>query len=225
MRQLLPLVYFIWMPVLVSGQSFSFPTFNQPVKSVTDLLLPHWTLKDSTAGDLNGDQRPDLALILEYADTVTEQRPDGHENTGKPRILLILVQVTDSPGYRVALQNNTFILREGEGGMVSDPYDDIAIRKGVLNIDYQYVRGTASYKFRWKAPDFYLIGASSGGESGGAFEFWDFNFLTKKAEHTWKKDPEKKDHVEWKQIQWPSPVKLRDMKAPYELQIFHDVFI
>ncbi|MES1160996.1 MAG: hypothetical protein ABUM51_09585, partial [Bacteroidota bacterium] len=107
------MVYVILIPAVLSGQSFSFPTFNQPVKSTNELLSPHWTLKDSASGDLNGDQQPDVALVLENADTVTETRPDGAENTGKPRILLILLREAGNQGYKVALQNNTFILRDG----------------------------------------------------------------------------------------------------------------
>jgi hypothetical protein len=202
-----------------------FPTFNKPVNFAAELRAPKWSVKDSAIGDLNGDGRPDMAVVLEYADTVTEIRGDSIENTGKPRILLVLLHDANDQGYHVALQNNTFILREGEGGMVSDPYGDISIKNGIFEIEYQYVRSSLTYKFRIGAAGICLIGATDAGVESNKFEEWDVNFSTGKAKHTWQNMPEGQDHLEWKQMKPRAPIKLMDMKFAWELEIFPDVFI
>lgn len=227
MRALLQLVCFILIPGYIFGQSFSFPKFNKPIKSARELLFPKWMLKDSAIGDLSGDHWPDMALVLEYADTVAELRSDSIENTGKPRILLILFWDTKARSYHVAAQNNTFILREGEGGLQPDPYGGISINNGVLEIYYQFVRESLSYKFRFRSPAIYLIGASDGGVSGEKFESWDFNFSTGWAKHEWRDSLNEKNHeqVEWKKITLRVPIRLKDMKFVYELEIFPSVFI
>jgi hypothetical protein len=168
-----------------------------------------------------------MALVLEYADTVTETRPDSMLNTGRPRILVILLRDSNDQTYHIAVQNNAFILRNGEGGMDPEPYGGISIKSDVLEIDYQFVRSSLSYKFRFKAPNFYLIGASDAGVSGESAESWDFNFLTGRARHTWNNMAKQKgsEHVEWKQIKDRTPIRLKNMKKPYMLQIFPDVYI
>lgn len=59
------------------------------------------------------------------------------------------------------VHQNQFILRAGEGGLLPDPYDGMEINHGVLRINFDFVRGFQTYKFRWQKGDFYLIGASS----------------------------------------------------------------
>jgi hypothetical protein len=113
---------------LLAQSSFVFPKFETTVRSVDALILPRWSIRDSVSGDLNRDGRKDMALVLEYADTVPEMRADSMENTAHPRILLVLLQDSVTGGYRPVCQNNTFILRTGEGGMIDDPYGSIGIR-------------------------------------------------------------------------------------------------
>jgi hypothetical protein len=221
------LLCLILVPGCIFSQSFSFPKFNGPIKYPKELFSAKWTLKDSAMGDLNGDHLADMAVILEYDDTVTELRWHDIENTGKPRILMILFWDSVGKAYDVAVQNNTFILRDGEGGMAGDPYAGIHIQRGVFEINYEFVRESLSYKFRFRSPEVYLIGASDGGVSGGKFDSWDFNFSTGRAKHEWhdqenEKDPE---HIEWKKIGPMSPIRLRDMKFTYQFEIFPNVFI
>ncbi len=187
--------------------------------------MPKWSIKDSAIGDLNEDGRPDMAVVLEYADTVTEIRNDSIENTGKPRILLVLLHDVNGQGYHVVVQNNTFILREGEGGMVGDPYGEISIKNGIFEIVFQYVRSSLTYKFRMGAAGICLIGATDGGVDANKFEVWDVNFSTGKAKHTWQDKPEGSQHLEWKQMKPRAPIKLKDMQFAWGLEIFPSVFI
>jgi hypothetical protein len=194
---------------------------------VTELQVPKWSLKDSASGDLNGDHRADMAVVLEYADTVTELRNDSGENTGKPRILLVLFWDAAAQAYNVNVQNNSFILRGGEGGMADDPYDGISIHHGVLEVGYQYVRSYLKYKFRFKSSAIYLIGASYAGAVGDKFENWDFNFSTGRAKHEWGEvfDTNYSDHVKWLKMKARSPIRLGDMRFAWEMEIFPSVYI
>jgi hypothetical protein len=215
------LLILLFFPILTWGQApFAFPQFGSKVVGVSAFLSARWGLKDSVSGDLNGDGRPDMAVVLEYADTVTELRPDSIENTGKPRILLVLLRDSVGNGYRVAVQNNTFLLRDGEGGMAGDPYAGIGISDGVLEVYFQFLRESLSYKFRYRGRAFCLIGAFDAGGDPHSFESWDYNFSTKKAKHEWSHEDE--DHVEWRRFTLKAPVLLQEMKKPYMLNVFED---
>lgn len=192
-----------------------------------DELLPaRWHIKDSVSGDLNKDGRADLAMVLEYADTVSEMRPDSMEIVNHPRLLLVLLRDSVTGGYRPVCQNNTFTIREGEGGMVDDPYSPLAIRNNILTVSIEFVRETVEYKFRWQKGDIYLIGASDYGINGvtGVSDGWEYNFSTNKAKHTWSKGFHLKEHVEWKTFA-PRAIRLRDMRQYGSIEIFESVSI
>lgn len=228
MRIFLSIACCLVLPSALFAQTFSFPDLHRSATSIADFLPPDWIIKDSVSGDLNGDKIPDKALVLEYTDTVTELRPDSIEETNKPRILLVLLWDPAKHVYRTAVQNNTFILRASEGGMVGDPYNDgLSIKNEILLIGFDYLHGGLSYKFRFQANDFFLIGATSYGSSPAHenFDEWDVNFLTGKAKHTSGHLAGGKDRVEWKQIKTRSLIKMKNMKMPHELEIFPDVFI
>jgi len=218
-----------WLPGVTPGQSFSFPRFENHVLKLREVVPPGWGIKDSVTGDLNKDGRADAVLVLEYADTVTEMR-DGIENTGNPRILLILFKDSVTGGYIPVCQNNQIIVRKGEGGMVDDPYGGLEIKRNVLTVSIEYVRSGANYKFRWQAGDMFLIGFSSGGASVGELEDWDVNLSTRKARHSITKrngdGVKDKEQVEWKTFQLPGGgIRLRDMKEPYTLKLLADLSI
>jgi len=95
-----------WLsPAVLMAQSFAFPSFTKPVRSVEELVPPRWSIKDSVRGDLNKDGRVDLALVLEYADTIAEMRADSMETMAHPRILIVLFQDTVTGGFYPLCQN------------------------------------------------------------------------------------------------------------------------
>jgi hypothetical protein len=65
-------------------QAFDYPTFNKSIKTIDELLPSNWLLKDSAAGDLNGDNLADLVAVAEWKDTIEELRPDNTVNLGSP---------------------------------------------------------------------------------------------------------------------------------------------
>ncbi|MFD1258176.1 hypothetical protein ACFQ3S_15315 [Mucilaginibacter terrae] len=193
-------------------QQFNFPVFKPTVVSLKSMVPTNWKIKLQAIGDLNGDKFADLALILEYSDKIKEHRPDSYTNTRHPRMLLIWFKTVN--GYQLALQNNTIISREGEGGMVNDPLDNIKITNKVLHINYEYVRSHAYYKYRYQNDGFYLIGATEGGVSGGKIKVCDYNFSTRKAECTYGELGKDTDKKETKRIKLTKLNALTDPDLP-----------
>lgn len=123
-------------------------------------------------GDLNKDKLEDAAFVIESDDTMSEylydaetQKYDDLEHGINPRILVVLFKNADGT-YRLALQNNDFILRVFEGGMCCDPYEseDITIKNGTLRLAFNgglsRTKWENTYVFRYQKNDWYLIGAS-----------------------------------------------------------------
>ena len=117
-------------------QAFSYPSFNKSIKAIDNLLSSDWILKDSAAGDLNGDNLPDLVVVTQWKDTIEELRPDKTVNVGSPRILLIFFRNSKTGSFDLVLQHNTFIIRYGEGGMDPEAYGKVSIKNKVLDIFY-----------------------------------------------------------------------------------------
>jgi hypothetical protein len=206
-------------------QAFDYPSFNKSINSFDELLPPNWFLKDSAAGDLNGDNVPDLVAVAELKDTIEELRPDKTVNVGSPRILLIFFRNSKTGNFDLALQHNTFIIRYGEGGMDPEAYGKVSIKNKVLDIFYSLMHGEADYKFRYQQNDFYLIGAMNSGVGGGQINSWDINFLTKKARHEWGEITDEKMKVKWVNVPVQNLKKLKDLTMQFSWEVMPYVFI
>ena len=207
------------------SQAFDYPSFNKSIKTIDELLFSSWFLKDSAVGDLNGDNFPDLVVVAEWKDTIEELRPDKTVNLGSPRILLIFFKNSKTGNFDLVLQQNTFIIRYGEGGMDPEAYRKVSIKNNVLDIFYELLRGHAEYKFRYQQSDFYLIGATTGGESGGQIDYWDINFLTKKAKHDWGDISDEKLKSKWVNVPVQNLKKLKDLTMQFAWEVMPYVFI
>ena len=224
MKYLLTALMLLFVHFLFA-QPFTYPVFKSSGKTINDYIPARWLLRDSAGGDLNGDGNRDMALVIEYKDTIPEMRPDKYENMGSPRVLLILFKNAATGNYDLVLQNNTFIMRHGEGGMSPEPYNKISITGKVLDISFEFVRGSADYKFRFQQNDFYLIGASNNGVSGETEDDWDFNFSTKKAKHAWGKADSNKLKEKWVVVPITTLKKLKDMQMTFQWQVLPNVYL
>jgi hypothetical protein len=223
--RVITIIAFLLIGPSAFAQQFSYPTFNISGKAIKDFIPANWFLKDSTAGDLNGDKILDLAIVAEYKDTIDEIRPDSSVNKASPRILLILFKNPHSGLYDLFLQNNSFIIRYGESGMDPEAFGKLSISKGVLFIEFDFIRGMSIYRFRYQKGDFYLIGATSNGVSGGRFYGTDVNFLTKKAKLTAGEISDHHEKVEWRTILTQSLTKLKDLKMLFTIEVLSDVYL
>jgi hypothetical protein len=219
------LVLTLLLSYTVFCQSFAYPSFNKSIKTIDNLLSSDWILKDSAAGDLNADDLPDLVVVTQWKDTIEELRPDNTVNVGSPRILLIFFRNSKTGNFDLVLQHNTFIIRYGEGGMDPEAYGKVSIKNKVLDIFYSLLRGEAEYKIRYQQSDFYLIGARTGGESGGQINYWDINFLTKKARHDWGDISDEKLKSKWVNVSVQKLKRLKDLPMQFSWEVMPYVFI
>ena len=206
-------------------QQFYYPVCNKSSAVADELIPENWNFKNSATGDLNGDNVPDLAMIIEYKDTIQEVRPDSSVNEGSPRILLLYFKNPKSGNYELALQNNTFIVRYNEGGMDPEPHCDLSITHKVLDVSFDFLRSPVEYKFRYQQNDFYLIGFNSVGVTGEDMEIWDMNFSTKKIKFEKGKISSDKRKYKWYNMPPDTKIKLKDLKMVFRLQIIPETSI
>jgi len=136
-----------------------------------------WKTIQKAIGDLNKDGFEDFALILESADSIFEKRcNDCKILKNKARIILVLFNKNDS--LIVAIQNNKFIARSNEGGMLPYLEPELKIENGKLIIYYQYTRSNQSYTFEWKSNQLLITSAESNDihATTGNYKFDSFDF-------------------------------------------------
>ncbi len=167
MRQLLTTIFLLTFGIAF-GQDFSYLSINNQGKDINSFIPNGWTLLDSTKGDLNKDNHNDLVLIIQHKNSVTIIKNDSDYSDTvltQPRILIILFHNQTANQYQLVEQSNSFILNHDDPNM-EEPYQDISVSNGVLKIDFQIFMNMGgwgmsnnSYKFRYQANQFVLIGA------------------------------------------------------------------
>lgn len=182
--------FVLFCSAAVYAQSFNFPILRESGKSVKSLVPDNWKVIDSITGDLNNDNLPDLALVMEFYRTVKERRAYGDNETEiitevqKPRILAIFFKKSASGAYRKITQNNNFILRSEEGGVMGDPLRPLKIESNKLIISFEggsNWRWKLNYSFRYREKVWHLIKANNYAYHSGADEMNDkqYDFLNK----------------------------------------------
>jgi hypothetical protein len=159
----------------------SYPGFSSRPRLLKEFVPVGWKVLDSVMSDLNGDNIPDLSLVLQYKDTVYEKMTGGWEWENTPRILLLLFKEKHENEYRLALQNNHIIPRAGSGKQGGDPFDGVHVKNNVLTIGGEM---GGEYSFRYLNGDFYLISAWTNGikspvkqySSHGAYNYDSFYY-------------------------------------------------
>ncbi|CAL2087108.1 Lipoprotein [Tenacibaculum sp. 190524A05c] len=129
----------------------------------------NWKVLIKVEGSLNKNKQKDVVLVLESKDSLIEQRIGERARKNLPRILVVFLD------DKIIVQNNTFIARGDEGGMLLNLKPEISIDKDELIIYYQYTRGNQSYTFKMVKNNLCLIKAqshdvhSSSGDTEGMF--------------------------------------------------------
>jgi hypothetical protein len=138
-----------------------------------------WEILDNATGDLNNDGISDSTLILQSKDSIVEKRCEScYRLKAKPRIIIVLLNEHNKS--KVITQNNTFIARGDEGGMLPYLEPELSIKDGQLTIFYQYTRSNQSYTFELKGNEMVISSAESNGvhSASGNFENDKFYFST-----------------------------------------------
>ncbi|WP_316799530.1 hypothetical protein [Pedobacter frigidisoli] len=154
--------------ISAAQKTFLFPKIKQQGSSLEQFTPPDWTIIETSNGDLNHDGVNDLAVIFESMKTIDENRTYGDNNsdiikeTQKPRILAIFFKSPSTNSYRLATQNNDFILREKEGGKLGDPLTQMEIKDGQLYLRFKggaEWRWEMGYTFKFENKDWFLTSA------------------------------------------------------------------
>ncbi len=196
----------------------SYPPLPAAAATAQGFVPKGWRVETQAAGDLDGDSRADLALVLRaenpanvIGETMCAERFDTN-----PRILALLLAKPEG-GYRLAVENHALIPRR-ENPCEVDPFSDsgqIAIERGTLRIDLERMMsaggwdaGSATFKWRWRDNSLRLIGFdySNVKRNTGALTLISVNYLTGRAKISTGNIGTDREKVRWR--------TLRNKRAP-----------
>jgi hypothetical protein len=176
----------------------SYPALVKHAQSVEGFLPMEWRMELKQSGDLNGDGRDDVVLVLRALDErniIDARGQGGPENFDtNPRILMVAL-ANAAGGYDLALENHTLIARTTEPA-AQDPLDPngvqeggVEIKKGTLRVTLGYFGGNMghlTYTFRFQGGRFALIGYDSVDveRSSGTIDQVSINYATRRMEHS-----------------------------------------
>lgn len=154
----------IFLILLIAIHSHSF--------AQSDTINYHfdYTVMEVT-GDLNKDNLPDKVVVTQ--DTVSETAPYQlqiffKEKNGEFKLVTTSTKIIQSQ------------YPEGRGGYISgNGFADVTIKKGILSVNFQLLRGHFEHIFRYQNGNFELIGFSMVNANGiGEVTTIDFNLST-----------------------------------------------
>lgn len=134
-RRLIPIAMLIAVPAGAQDDgdapTVRWPALPHAARGADGFAPPGWVVRERRTGDLDGDGRPDLLMILQQRAAANVLRGTGGERFDtNPRLLVVARGV--SGGYRLLLSNRTLIPRHLHGNL-DDPFGDSArlvIRRG-----------------------------------------------------------------------------------------------
>ncbi|MGY3052470.1 hypothetical protein ACVWYG_000660 [Pedobacter sp. UYEF25] len=181
-------VFLLLTRVAAAQKTFRFPKLPATITDIKQSIPADWHLFSKAFGDLNADGTEDLAVILEADREVNETRVYGDNHTDiikekqKPRILVLFFRDKNSNRFQLSAQNNNFILREKEGGILGEPFEQIAIKDEQLYLRFKggsIWRWEMGYTFKFLNNDWTLTNAITSyyNNNTGAFteRIFDFN--------------------------------------------------
>ncbi|WEK20801.1 MAG: hypothetical protein P0Y49_06590 [Candidatus Pedobacter colombiensis] len=183
-------LFFLLCHTAIYAQPFIFPALPTYGKSLESLIPSNWKVIDSVSGDLNNDNVKDIAFVLEFYRPVKENRAYGDNDTEiitevqKPRMLAIYFKKSIGGNYRLATQNNNFILRSEEGGVMGDPLRPMRIENNQLVLSFEgggNWRWKLNYAFKYLDKDWQLVQANNYAyhDSSGEMNDKQYDFVNK----------------------------------------------
>ena len=187
-----PTLLVLLAPAAAMGQELPPVTYPQlPVDAATaEGFVPKgWRVEARAGGDLDGDARVDLALVMRAEDPANVLSDSMCEKSfdTNPRLLAVLLAAPDG-GYRLAAENHELIPRRDNPCQV-DPFSGISIERGALRLDLERMMsaggwdaGTTTFKLRWRDGELRLTGFdySNVRRNTGALSLLSINYLTKR---------------------------------------------
>ncbi|HEX3442744.1 MAG TPA: hypothetical protein VHT93_20590 [Pseudolabrys sp.] len=189
----------------------TYPALARHAPTAEAFVPAGWRIESQKSGDLNGDGRADVVLVLRDADphnVVDARERGGPQNYDtNPRIIVVAFAAA-AGGYDLALENHTLVGRTTEPS-AQDPLDPngvqaggVEIRKGTLQVTLGYFAGNMgrkTYTFRAHNGHFELIGYDSidVDRSSGTIDQVSANFSTRRMKHSGGKISDDADKVTW----------------------------
>lgn len=175
----------------------TFPRLPPAATSEATIVPTGWKIAERDSGDLNGDGKPDLVLLLKMDNranilAIPDSSPPATFDTNP--FLLTIAFADDAGGYRVAASTHRIFRRPDtpySGDVPPGEGDSVRVERGTLLLGNEYLRGHDSFRFRWNGSTFRLIGYDTSGASGGCIETISINYLTGKVR--WEDTPISKD--------------------------------
>ena len=110
----------------------------------------NWHVMSSADGDLNGDKKPDTAIVLSLED---EPGVDSETNPDSPRCLVIATRGADGKLHRVLTDWETIPAANSGGAGVGEAFQTLEIAKGMLMLETMLGdndRSKYNYEYRLK---------------------------------------------------------------------------
>jgi hypothetical protein len=179
-----------------------------------------WKIENRAEGDLDGDSRADLALVLRSQDpaNVLPVEMCGDELDTNPSMLAVLL-AKPGGGYRQAVENHALIPRR-ENSCALGGLTGIAIERGTLSTDFERMMsaggwdmGSAAFKWRWSDGALRLIGFdySNIKRNTGAMTRISINYLTGRAKISTGNIGTDRETVRWRALRSRRPPAIGEV--------------
>ena len=212
-------------------QFYKYPVLPASGTKVESFVPKGWYIHEKAEGDLNKDNLPDLAVVIEADKPVKNLKEADNEQT--PRLLFVAFKQADG-SYKLSIQSNESIMLSNEGGVFGDPWEGLSIERGTLLV--RFYGGSSSrwgyaYRWRFQENDWFMIGATYTASSthDGSYEKYDFNLITGATEISKgagedEKGNTPKDKVSKINIGKKPLLKLKTF-VPVQYAIYKDIYI
>lgn len=170
-----------------------------------------WRVEAQAQGDLSGDGRADLALVLRMNDPANILAHDGLGDNPfdtNPRILAVALGVPGG-GYRLAAQDHALIARR-DYPTQSDPFEgEFAIARGSLNVTVRlfmsaggWDASSAGFRFSWRDNGLRLIGYDyrSVQRNSGCMTGLSINYLTGRVRRSSGRTDMDRETIGWSRV-------------------------
>lgn len=145
---------------------YEFPLVVAQAGDYQDFVPKGWVLLKVVQGDLNGDGRPDLLILLQGDDDRYRYVNEGlgSRNVDANARILVVALANEPGGYTRLLQNNVFVPPH-DNPVMDEPFERMGIEKGVIKLTFRSWANAGnwgmahySYAFRYQNGEVALIG-------------------------------------------------------------------